>query len=151
MKLNSQIRNNIVNIICCLYAVLFTYAAISKLLDFENFRIQLGQSPLLGSFAGWILFTVPALEILIAILLLIQNFRLIGLFTAYTLMVMFTAYIYIILNYSAFVPCSCGGVIQKLSWGQHIIFNICFILLAGIAVMLLPYKNTLNNRQTAKP
>lgn len=151
MKRSTKIRNTIVSIICCLYALLFTYAATSKLLDFENFRIQLGQSPILSTFAGWILFAVPAVEILIAILLLIQNFRLLGLFAAYTLMVMFTAYIYIILNYSAFVPCSCGGVIQKLSWGQHIIFNICFILLAGIAVILLPDSNTLNNCQTAKP
>lgn len=151
MKRNTKIGNNIVSIICCLYALLFTYAATSKLLDFENFLIQLGQSPILSSFASWILFAVPAVEILIAILLLIRNFRLIGLFAAYTLMILFTAYIYIILNYSAFVPCSCGGVIQKLSWGQHIIFNGCFILLAGIAVILLPDNDTLNNRQTLKP
>jgi uncharacterized membrane protein YphA (DoxX/SURF4 family) len=151
MKRNTKIRNNIVSIICCLYALLFTYAATSKLLDFENFRIQLGQSPILSSFASWILFAVPAVEILIAILLLVRNCRLLGLFAAYTLMILFTAYIYIILNYSAFVPCSCGGVIQKLSWGQHIIFNICFILLAGIAVILFSDNNTLNNRQTAKP
>jgi uncharacterized membrane protein YphA (DoxX/SURF4 family) len=151
MKHTTKIRNTIVRIICCLYALLFTYAATSKLLDFENFRIQLGQSPLLSSFAGWILFAVPALEILIAILLLIQNFRLFGLFAAYMLMVLFTAYIYIILNYSAFVPCSCGGVIQKLSWSQHIIFNGCFILLAGIAVVLFPDNSPLNNHQTTKP
>jgi uncharacterized membrane protein YphA (DoxX/SURF4 family) len=150
MKRNTPIKNNIVNIVCGLYAVLFSYAATSKLLDFENFRIQLGQSPLLSSFANLILFAVPAVEIIISILLLIEKFRLIGLFSAYTLMVLFTAYIYILLNYSAFVPCSCGGIIQKLSWSQHIIFNICFIVLAGIAVVLLPDSSSLYNSETSK-
>jgi hypothetical protein len=133
-----------------LYAFLFAYAATSKVLDFENFQIQLGQSPLLSSFASLILFAVPAVEIIIAILLLIKKFRLIGLFSAYTLMVLFTAYIYILLNYSAFVPCSCGGIIQKLSWSQHIIFNIFFIVLAAIGVLFLPDNNTLDNHQIGK-
>jgi hypothetical protein len=32
--------------------ILFTYAAISKLIDFENFQTQLGQSPLLSAYAA---------------------------------------------------------------------------------------------------
>ncbi len=45
-------------------------------------------------------------------------------------MVMFCAYIYIILNYSASVPCSCGGIIEKLGWKEHLVFNLFFVLLA---------------------
>src|SRR5690606_34972825 len=73
-------------------------------------------------------------EILIAILLTIPKYRIPALYVAFTLMVMFTAYIYIILNYSDFVPCSCGGVLEKLSWTQHFIFNLFFIVLAAVAV-----------------
>jgi len=150
MRLNTKIQNLSLEFICLLYTILFVYAATSKVLDFENFRIQLGQSPLLSSFSGLILFAVPAVEIIIAILLLVQKFRLIGLFSAYTLMVLFTAYIYILLNYSAFIPCSCGGIIQKLSWSQHIIFNIFFIVLAAIGVLFLADNNTLDNQQIGK-
>jgi hypothetical protein len=150
MKLNTKIQNLSLEFICLLYTLLFVYAATSKVLDFENFRIQLGQSPLLSSFSGLILFAVPTVEIIIAILLLVQKFRLIGLFSAYTLMVLFTAYIYILLNYSAFIPCSCGGIIQKLSWSQHIIFNNFFIVLAAIGVLFLPDNNTLDNHQIGK-
>jgi uncharacterized membrane protein YphA (DoxX/SURF4 family) len=150
MRLNTKIQNLSLEFICLLYTLLFVYAATSKVLDFENFRIQLGQSPLLSSFSGLILFAVPAVEIIIAILLLVQKFRLIGLFSAYTLMVLFTAYIYILLNYSAFIPCSCGGIIQKLSWSQHIIFNIFFIVLAAIGVLFLADNNTLDNQQIGK-
>jgi uncharacterized membrane protein YphA (DoxX/SURF4 family) len=151
MRLNTKIQNLFFELICLLYILLLVYAATSKLLDFENFRIQMGQSPLLSSFAGLLLFAVPAVEIIIAILLLIEKFRLIGLFSAYTLMVLFTAYIYILLNYSAFVPCSCGGIIQKLSWSQHIIFNSCFIVLSVIAVLLLRDNKTSDNPQIKKP
>ncbi len=150
MKFNTQTRNNIISIICYIYVVLFTYAATSKLLDFENFRIQLGQSPLLSAFAFWISVAVPLSEIIIAILLLIPKFRFLGLFAAYSLMVMFTAYIYIILNYSSFIPCSCGGVLEKMTWNQHLIFNICFIILGGIAILITPNKNLFIHHQSLK-
>ena len=119
-----------------LFVLLFLYAAISKLLDFETFTVQLAQSPLLSAYAGVIAWAVPSLEILIAVLLTIPKYRIPALYAAFTLMVMFTAYIYIILNFSDFIPCSCGGVLEKLSWTQHLIFNIVFIILAGVAVLV---------------
>lgn len=122
--------------ISILFIVLFVYAAISKLLDFESFSLQLAQSPLLSAFAGVIAWLVPGGELVIALLLLIPRFRTFGLYAFFTLMVMFTAYIYIILNYSDFVPCSCGGVLEDLSWTQHLIFNLIFILLAGVALFI---------------
>jgi len=150
MKLNPKFRRNIANIICNIYVVLFTYAATSKLLGFEIFRVQLGQSPLLSAFSSWVVFTVPLSEISITILLLIPKFRVIGLFSAYTLMVMFSAYIYIILNYSTFIPCSCGGILEKMTWNQHLIFNICFIILAVIAILIISPNNILITRKTLK-
>jgi uncharacterized membrane protein YphA (DoxX/SURF4 family) len=150
MKFNTQTRNNIVSIICYIYVVLFTYAATSKFLDFENFRMQLGQSPLVSAYVSWIPIVLPIFEFIIAILLLLPRFRLIGLFAAYTLMAMFTAYIYIILNFSAFVPCSCGGILENMTWNQHLVFNICFIILAGIAILLMPNNNLSVNHKTLK-
>src|SRR3970040_1025074 len=52
-------------------------------------------------------------------------------------MVMFTAYIFIILNYSPFVPCSCGGILEKMGWKEHFIFNFVFIILAAAGIMIL--------------
>ncbi|PKP11486.1 MAG: hypothetical protein CVU08_12235 [Bacteroidetes bacterium HGW-Bacteroidetes-3] len=137
MKFNTQTRNNIVSIICYIYVLLLTYAATSKFLDFENFQAQLGQSPLLSAFAGYIAWFVPITELLISIMLIIPSLKKIGLYAAYVLMVMFTTYIYIILNYSSFIPCSCGGILEELSWNQHIIFNIAFILLAIIGILFV--------------
>jgi uncharacterized membrane protein YphA (DoxX/SURF4 family) len=123
------------------FVLLFIYAATSKLLDFETFTVQLAQSPLLSAYAGIIAWLVPGLEIAIAILLMLPRFRTIALYAAFTLMVMFTAYIYIILNFSDFIPCSCGGVLEKLSWTQHFIFNVVFIVLAVLAIFFSAYWN----------
>lgn len=136
--ISDKIKNSFVLIVSYLYVLLFAYAAVSKLLDYENFQLQLGQSPLLSAFAGYVVWLVPAVEILISLLLVIPRFRKIGLLAGYILMVMFTAYIYIILNYSSFIPCSCGGVLEKMSWNEHLIFNVVFVVLAGLGYFLIP-------------
>ena len=137
MKLTVRMQKVILELICLLYILLFVYAAVSKLLDFENFQVQLGQSPLLSAFAGWLSWGVPLVELLIALLLLIQRLRFIGLLAAFSLMVMFTTYIIIILNFSSFVPCSCGGILEKMGWTEHLMFNIVFVVLAAVGILFL--------------
>src|SRR5690554_3367989 len=142
MKLKTSIKNNIVTVMCYLFMLLFVYAAVSKLLDFNTFQNQLGQSPLLSAYAHWIAWAVPVSEILIAILLCINRFRMLGLYGFYGLMVMFTTYIIIILNFTSFTPCSCGGVLEELGWTEHLIFNIVFIVLSGISILFLSAKKS---------
>lgn len=136
MKLNAKIKNVTIEIICLLYILLFVYAAVSKLLDFENFSVQIGQSPLLSAFAGFLYWLVPLLEIGIAVLLVLPALRVKGLIAALIMMVLFTTYIIIILNFSSFIPCSCGGVLEKLGWTEHLVFNLFFVLLALIGLYL---------------
>lgn len=138
MKSTAQIKSIITLTIRLLLALLFIYAAFSKLMDFENFKMQLGQSPLVSAYPALVAVGVPAGEIIIAFLLLTKKFATPALFAAFTLMVMFTAYIYIVMNFSAFVPCSCGGVLQKMSWAQHLVFNACVTVMAALAILFLP-------------
>ena len=136
MNLKSSTRRIIIDVICFLYILLFIYASVNKLLDFQNFQVQIGQSPLLSVYAGWMSWLVIFIEILIAVLLIFPNSRSIGLWTAFNLMLMFTIYIFIILHYSSYVPCSCGGVLEKMTWDIHLIFNLFFVSLAGLALIL---------------
>jgi uncharacterized membrane protein YphA (DoxX/SURF4 family) len=151
MKSKVNFREIIVKGICLLYIMLFVYAAVSKFLDFENFQVQLGQSPLLSAFAGWASWGVPIIEILIAIVLLFPRHRLVGLFAAFSLMVMFTTYIIIILNFSSFIPCSCGGILEKLGWTEHLVFNIVFVLLAASGILILILHGVSEERRILKP
>lgn len=133
-----------VEIISILLIILFIYSALSKLLEFQNFQAQLGQSPLLSAYTGFISYSVLTVEFVIAILLAIHRTRFIGLLASFTLMLMFTAYIIVILNYSSFVPCSCGGILEKLGWKEHLIFNIGFTVLAALASLIV----SMNKRNT---
>lgn len=145
MKLKATSKSIFINSICLMYILLFVYAAVSKLLDFENFRVQLGQSPLLNIFASWLAWLVPLIELVIAIALCFYSIRFWALYAGFILMTMFTAYIYIILNYSSYVPCSCGGILEKLGWTEHLVFNLGFLLLAISGLFLLKDSSTRNN------
>ncbi|PRZ22846.1 MauE/DoxX family redox-associated membrane protein [Flavobacterium granuli] len=136
MKSTTNLKNNIIIAICYLHAFLFTYAAISKILDYHDFSIKLGQSPLLSAFAGYVATGVPVLELIIVLMLIFPRWRITGLYAAFCLMIAFTVYIFIILNYSSYVPCSCGGILQDLGWTEHLVFNLVFIFLALIALIL---------------
>lgn len=134
-------RHLIVRVVSYLYILLFVYAAVSKILDFEAFRIQLAQSPLLSAYAGLIAPSVIFAELLLMLLLCFKATRLIGLYFSFFLMIAFTVYIYLILNYSDFIPCSCGGIIEKLGWTEHMIFNITYALLALVGLALTEKAN----------
>ncbi|RFM28675.1 MauE/DoxX family redox-associated membrane protein [Deminuibacter soli] len=125
-----------IEIIVLLFVLLFVYAGSSKLMDYNKFRIELGKSPLLTAFAGKVAVVVPVTELIIAVLLVLSRTRLIALYASFTLMVMFTTYIIVILKWSDYIPCSCGGVLQQMNWNQHLIFNTVFILLGAAGVML---------------
>ncbi|SHG81530.1 Methylamine utilisation protein MauE [Flavobacterium micromati] len=136
MKLTATFRNKFTIIISYLFILLFVYSAVSKVLDFQNFQVQLAQSPLLTAFATFISYAVLIVEFSIAVLLSIPKTRTIALYLAFGLMFQFTLYIYIILNYSSFVPCSCGGILENMNWTEHLFFNIAFAMLAIAALYL---------------
>ncbi|WP_051227830.1 MauE/DoxX family redox-associated membrane protein [Gillisia sp. JM1] len=142
MFFTSNQKHWILEGITFLFILLFVYAAVSKLLTYEQFKAQLEQSPFLSSFADFLVWGVPATELLIATLLFWPKVKLEGLWSSFILMVIFTTYIIIVLNFSDSIPCSCGGVISSFSWTQHLIFNIGFIVLALFGIFLNP---TINN------
>src|SRR5690606_28267369 len=45
-------------------------------------------------------------------------------------------YIAAILNLGVFIPCSCGGVLEKLGWTEHLVFNCVFVALALVGIVL---------------
>lgn len=130
-------RQAIVETICYLYSILFLYTASSKLIGLSDFKLQLGRSEFLGLFAEWIVWMVPLLEIVLAILLLTKVYRLLALYGSLILMSLFTGYIAWILQFSDHIPCSCGGVISSMGWETHLVFNACWIVLAIIGIMLM--------------
>ncbi len=135
MKQNTK-KAIVVEIICTLFVILFIYTGLNKLLDYGTFKFQMGRSPYLQDLSGLIAATLPAGELLTALALILPRTRLAGLYASFFLMSLFTGYIAIMLNFSYYLPCSCGGILQALSWQQHLVFNSIFTLLAAIGAVL---------------
>ena len=137
MKTRQYHRELIVMIISILLIVLFVYAAITKIRDYEIFHVRLGQSPMLEGMGEWWAVIIPVALLSIAVLLLFERTRKIGLRYALGLMMVFTIYIgVVLLFFSEFLPCSCNGVFEFLDWKQHLWFNLFFTALAGLGVFL---------------
>lgn len=130
----------VANTIVVLFILLWVYTAISKLTDYQTFRVQLGKSPMLTNMAPVLAWAVPTFEIVIAYLLVIRRTRLLGLYSSIGLMVMFTTYIYITLNFSYYVPCKCGGFISSMEWSTHMVFNLAYTSLAIFSILILAPK-----------
>ncbi|MGE8514442.1 MAG: MauE/DoxX family redox-associated membrane protein [Chryseobacterium culicis] len=126
------------------FILLFCYATISKMLDFENFQIQIAQSPLLSSFSGFVSYGILCAELAVCLLLILERTRIIGLYCSLFLMVCFSAYIYLILNYSEFVPCSCGGILEKMGWKTHLLFNLATVILSISSLLMGLYGKSKN-------
>jgi len=138
ISLTKNQRDTIAEIISALFILLFVYAALSKIQDFEKFRVELGKSPILNAFSGCMAFLIPGIELFIAAGLVIKHFQYIALYASFALMVMFSAYIVVILKFSSYVPCSCGGILENMTWTQHLVFNIGFVVLGAIAILIYP-------------
>jgi len=129
-------RTTIVEIIALLFATLFLYTGIAKLMDYDVAKEQIGLTPLLAPIAGVVVIALPIIEIITAIFLFLPRMRKVALYTSLGLMVAFTGYIIYILKYNDTLPCTCGGVLETLSWNQHLTLNIGLILLSLTGILL---------------
>jgi hypothetical protein len=125
-----KLKSTITEIIAALLILLFMYVAINKFIDHRHFVYTLSRSPLLAEYRVWISWIIPFIEIIICLFLFIPEWRRTGLLLSALLMIVFTFYISYMLLFTPNLPCSCGGIIQQLSWKDHFVLNIFLILLA---------------------
>ncbi len=128
--------NKTIEIIAAVFILVFMYTAIGKLTAHNSFHTSLVKSSLTPFAAEVLSWALPLLEILVAAMLFLPSLRLKGLIASMLLMVFFTGFIGYKLVTASRLPCSCGGIISKLSWKQHLWLNVFLATLAAIAVIL---------------
>lgn len=127
-----------IEVVSYLFILLFLYTGIMKLIDHLIFYYAIAKSYILYRFASFISWIIPILELSIVAFLLFPKLRRKGLYFSFFLMALFTIYV----GYNAFFtthkeqPCTCGGIIEDMSWVQHFFFNTTFTVLALIAILL---------------
>lgn len=120
-----------------LLVLLWSYAAISKFLDFRNTKADMLNQVFPQYIAETLAWAVPIIEILVTALLIFSKTRLVGLYSSFTLLLGFTTYITLIIaNTFGRIPCSCGGILEKMSWNQHLLFNLLFIAVTILSIIL---------------
>jgi uncharacterized membrane protein YphA (DoxX/SURF4 family) len=128
-------RSIFFDLIRFLLIALFVYAGASKMITYPAFTVQVGLSPLLPSFFPRVAWLVPVVELGVGVCLLMPAFQRIGLYASWVLLLLFTLYVAAILTVAGHVPCSCGGVVAALSWREHLVFNLVFLVLNSVALV----------------
>jgi uncharacterized membrane protein YkgB len=144
-QISAIAKERIVVLISWLCMALFLYTAYAKIIDHDRFLKGLARVHLINNFALSISYAVPIVEIIVASLLLIPNALKIGLYSFISVMSLFTGYIVSAMIWEKKLPCHCGGAIEKLSWSQHIWFNLAFIAIAIVALRVGKMKTNLKN------
>jgi hypothetical protein len=123
--------------IAALLIMLFLYASVSKLIDFKTFTGEIRNQPLPRSWIPFLIWGIPFLEIAISAALLFEKTRLPALYASLIVMILFTIYAAaILLRFFPRIPCSCGGVIRKLTWPQHLVLNLFFVAISVLGIRL---------------
>jgi putative oxidoreductase len=130
-------RKIIIEIISSLLILLFLYASVSKWLAFKTFIGEMNNQPFPNWMTPFLVWSIPFIEVLIAIGLIFEKSRVQSFYASLILMLAFTIYTVAILSHAfKYVPCSCGGVIRKLTWPQHLFFNLFFVGISILGIIL---------------
>ena len=135
-------RQVVLECIAALLILLFLYASVSKFLDFKRFIDEMNNQPLPNSWTPFLVWGIPFLEIAISAALIFEYTRLLAFYASFVLMTLFTIYaIMILVHFFPYVPCSCGGVIRKLTWPQHLALNLFYVALSVLGLVLQRSQN----------
>ena len=130
-------RKIIIEIISSLLILLFLYASVSKWLSFKTFIGEMNNQPFPNWMTPFLVWSIPFIEVLIAVGLIFEKTRVQSLYASFFLMLAFTIYTVVILLHAfKYIPCSCGGVIRKLTWPQHLFFNLFFVGISLLGIIL---------------
>lgn len=134
-------------LIILLIILLFSYTAMSKLLEHDKFvfQMRLSPMPLMSLSAPWLSWFVPLLEAAIVIGLLFPSWQVRALYITFLLMCLFEVYIGSMLLSGNHLPCTCGGIISKMSWRTHLLFNAVVIFLTFLAIRWRKHKPAVHN------
>ena len=111
---------------------------IDKISGFRVYSAGILAQPFPRWFSRPLVYLLPVLELLTAVMLLFECSRFTGFILSFILMLLFTGYIGIaLLGTWEQLPCGCGSVISRMGWTTHFWFNLSFLILSAYGVYLL--------------
>jgi len=125
-------RQRLIVAITIVLMAMWIPVVIDKWAYFELFASGMMNQPMSGQFNRFLVYLLPVLESLTVLLLIMGRTRTLGMLFSLVLMFLFTGYVGLaLIGVWEKLPCSCGSVIKTLSWKQHFIFNLSFLILSA--------------------
>ena len=111
---------------------IFGYTGLDKVIRFKDSRRAFHNQAFPAELAEFLTFSIPVVELLIALLLLFSVTRWWGYLGSILLLTVFITYVGLIWV-GAFprVPCNCAGILESLGWAEHFWMNLGLI---GISI-----------------
>lgn len=133
-----ETKGYISQIVTIVLLLLWIPVGLDKLLNFETFKSGILRQPFGDALGYALIYTLPILEIGVVLLLIFRGRpRWVGFGLSSLLMAGFTAYIgTALLGAWEKLPCGCGSVIAWMSWKQHFWFNLFFLVISVVGLLL---------------
>ncbi len=123
-------------VLVALFVGLWTYASVSKMINHDKFISVLYAAKLFGNYTVYLSWLVPALELLIAISIVLPSTRFVGLMASLIYLLLLSAYLLYMILFSSSLPCTCGGLISSFTWLQHFWLN-CMLMLITVVIIIV--------------
>jgi putative oxidoreductase len=137
-------RQTVIEIFVAALFLLFLFAAILKGATFQQYIYDMRTQPLPNWMIWLATYGLPPFHLALAVLLIPAKTRLSALYASTALMLVYTLYISgMYFEWIDDRPCSCTGITRNMSWGQHFWFNVGFLTVSALALILtlLPKKS----------
>ncbi|MBE8722307.1 MauE/DoxX family redox-associated membrane protein [Sphingobacterium pedocola] len=122
------------------FIILWGYAAVIKLYNWNTSREEMHMQPF-ANWVGEILFwLIPFIELTLIFMLINTKTAKRGLVFSVILSGIFT--LYLVLAWQGVIGevCICAGILTQYGFGNHILFNLAFII-PGITALALSYRS----------
>ncbi|OJU74566.1 MAG: hypothetical protein BGO09_02950 [Bacteroidetes bacterium 47-18] len=128
------------------FIIVWGYTGINKLYAPHKFAATMKDVKFMRPFADFLSYFVPIFELLLCLFLVFSfvtigktdiNTRKIGLYVSAIFIFALTVYVGLMIAMYEHLPCRCGGVVEWLSWRNHLYLNIGLLLLAIAAIVVM--------------
>jgi hypothetical protein len=117
--------------------VVYFYSGVDKLIHFDEFVVNFSKSPFAPSeFINEVAFCVVGTELGICFLCFFNKFQKLACLLFMIISFIFSGYVFLMITYSPYLPCSCGGLINFLTWNEHLVLNILLTTISGYATII---------------
>lgn len=141
-------KNSFINVSKILLMLMFAYAGVFKIADTSLFASQMKESPLIPTLIiPSLSIGLPVFELLLAFLLIFDKYTPLSLVTSFITMLFFSLYLIMLVSLYEKAPCACGGILGKLGYTEHIIFNLFYLTISGLSIYFYDSKNEHSNPQ----